>query len=257
MRLKSVVIPMACVLGIAVLAAAVTRDTRSTSTSCATIQSSEVCTWVVMDHGEAVELGATIPLALVESVPEDVEMVWPPEELGAVALPVEARESLGIDHLGVNWEAHGHPPTSFLTQHFDFHFYNITQAEVRGIDCADGSKPATLPTRYALPDIEVPGLGMLEGLCVPHMGMHAMPVEDVHESDAFDASMMLGFYKGEPIFFEPMVSRELLLAKSDFSLAMPTIEGLPAGVRYPSEFLAVYDEAEAQYRLIFSGFYPG
>jgi hypothetical protein len=255
MRLKYVTIPAATVLTVALLAAAIARDTRSTFSSCADVLDSEVCTWVVMEGGAAVELGATIPLALIEAVPVDAEMVWPPQELATVALPVEARESLGIDHLGINWEAHGHPPTSFLTQHFDFHFYNITQAEVRAIDCVDGSKPAALPARYALPDIDVPELGMLQGLCVPNMGMHAMPAGDVNETEAFEASMMLGYYGAEPIFFEPMVSRDLLLAKSDFSLRVPAIRGLPAGVSYPSEFRAEYDEAEAQYRLIFSGFY--
>ena len=40
-------------------------------------------------------------------------MVWPPQELASVAFPVRgARPQLGIDHLGINWEAHGHPAGS-------------------------------------------------------------------------------------------------------------------------------------------------
>lgn len=66
--------------------------------------------------------------------------------------------------------------------------------------------------------------------------------------------MMLGYYGGEPIFFEPMISRDLLLRRSNFSLPVPAIEGLRAGVRYPSEFRAEYDAAEEQYRMVFSGF---
>lgn len=254
MRTRHFAIPMALVLTVGALVAAVGRDTPTTSSSCSAVLGSEVCTWVVMEGGTATELGATIPLSLIESVPADAEMVWPPQELAAVALPAEAREALGIDHLGINWEANGHPPESFLTQHFDFHFYNITQAEVEAIDCANSAKPATAPTDYTLPDIDVPGMGTLVGLCVPLMGMHAMPAGEVHDTHAFEASMMVGYYGAQPIFFEPMVSRELLLRRADFSLPMPVVEGLPHGVRYPRAFRAEYDAGAEQYRLIFTGF---
>lgn len=67
--------------------------------------------------------------------------------------------------------------------------------------------------------------------------------------------MMLGYYGAEPIFFEPMISRDLLLRKADFSLPVPAVVGVPVGVRYPREFRAEYDAEEAQYRLIFTGFH--
>jgi hypothetical protein len=222
--------------------------------TCATVLDAEVCTWLTMDGDRAVELGATIPLALIEAVPADAEMVWPPEQLGVVELPAEAKKALGIDHMGLNWEAHGHPPATFLAPHFDFHFYSIPRESVHAIDCADLSKPSALPAGYTLPDIEIPGMGSLVGLCVPRMGMHAMPSADAEATESFDASMILGFYGGKPIFFEPMVSRELLLERSDFTLPVPSVEGLPEGVRYPSGFRAEYDADGEQYRLIFSGF---
>jgi hypothetical protein len=208
----------------------------------------------VSQGGRVTELGATIPLSLIEAVPGEAEMVWPPQELASIALPAEAREALGIDHLGINWEANGHPPQTFLTQHFDFHFYNVTQAQVGVIDCANESKPAAAPAGYTLPDIDVPGMGTLVGLCVPVMGMHAMPAAEVHDTHAFEASMIVGYYGGEPIFFEPMVSRALLLRKADFTLPMPIVEGLPRGVRYPSAFHADYDADAKAYRLTFTGF---
>jgi hypothetical protein len=182
-------------------------------------------------------------------------MVWPPQQLAAIELPVEARTSLGIDHLGVNWEAHGHPPAPFMTPHFDFHFYNASQSEVRAIDCSDDTKPSKLPARHTLPDIDVPGLGVLVGLCVPEMGMHAMTEEELKATDPFEATIVMGYYGGDPIYFEPMISRERLLEKSDFGLPVPTIENLPAGVHYPSEFRAEYDAAQEHYRLVFTGFH--
>ena len=252
---KQVSAAAAVILSVGTLAAVLPDGSYTTTKSCTTAFESEVCAWVTMDGNRAVELGATIPMALVEAVPLDAEMVWPPQELAAVKLPAEAREALGIDHLAINWEAHGHPPATFLTRHFDFHFYSITQATVRAIDCTDVSKPSAIPSGYTLPDIDIPGMGTLVGLCVPLMGMHAMPDADIETTDAFGASMILGYYGGEPIFFEPMVSRAQLLERSGFSLPVPVVEGLPVGVRYPREFRTEYDAANQQYRLIASGFY--
>lgn len=226
----------------------------SKAESCSVILESDVCTWVVLDAGVVIELGATVPLSLIEAVPLDAEMQWPPVALGSIALPEEARSGLGLDHMAINWEAHGHPPASFMVQHFDFHFYSISRETVDAIDCANTVKPVRLPARYALPDVDVPGMGTLVGLCVPAMGMHAMPEPDVDATDPFQASMMLGYYAGNPIFFEPMVSRDKLLQKADFVLPMPKPQGLAPGVRYPTDFRAVYDASSDAYRLIFRDF---
>jgi len=253
---KHITTSVALVLSAVITPPALAQEAHSTSRSCTRVLESQVCTWVVMEGGAAVELGATFPMAIVEAVPSDAEMVWPPEQLAAIELPVEARTSLGIDHLGLNWEAHGHPPGPFLTPHFDFHFYNVSQSEIRAIDCSDETKPSKLPARHVLPDIDVPGLGILVGLCVPRMGMHAMVEEELETTDPFGASLVVGYYGGDVIYFEPMISRELLLEKSDFALSVPAIENLPLGVHYPSEFRAEYDAVAKQYRMIFTGFHP-
>lgn len=236
------------------LGAGNSQGSRDTIHSCGPVLEHEVCTWVVLDGAAPVELGATVPLALIESVPPDAPMTWPPEELAAVRLPVEARTSLGIDHLGINWEAHGHPPGPFMTPHFDFHFYNLTRVQVSAIDCSDVTKPPTLPSGYTLPDIDVPELGLLTGLCVPRMGMHAMPDEELEGAGPFGATMVMGYYQGVPVFFEPMVSRDLLLQRSDFELPVPPMGPLPDGVHYPTRFRAQYDEVKDEYRLIMAGF---
>jgi len=239
---------------VGLLAAALVHTPETTESSCAIVLESDVCTWVTMQGTTPVEMGATVPLSLVEAVPGEAEMVWPPQELASVPMPAAARAALGVDHLGINWEANGHPPTTFLTQHFDFHFYSITEAEVRDIDCADPAKPTALPATYALPDLEIPGMGTLVGLCVPSMGMHAMPGHEVHDTEPFQASMLLGYYGGRAIFLEPMISRDLLLQRSDFTLDMPEA---PAGTRddrYPTRFRAEYDGAADAYRFVFSGF---
>ena len=245
---------LALLLPLPFLPAALADGPRSTHESCVTTLGGDVCAWVVLEGDAVVEMGATIPMTLVEAVPADAPMVWPPEPLVTIPLPAEARSALGIDHMTVNWEAHGHPPTAFLAQHFDFHFYSIAQDAVRAIDCSDETRPATLPTGYTLPDIDVPGMGTLVGLCVPGMGMHAMPTPDASATDVFDASMIVGYYRGSPVFFEPMVARDFLRRRSSFDLPMPAVVGLSPGVRYPTAFRADVDAASDAYRLVFSGF---
>ena len=224
------------------------------SRTCALVAGQEVCTWVRADRGAIVELGAAVPLALIEGVDLNAEMTWPPAQLAAIPLPGQARDGLGIDHFGINWEAHGHPPGPFMTPHFDFHFYSVTGQELEALDCADPSKPSSLPAGYALPDIDVPGLGMLLGLCVPRMGMHAMPADEMESEAPFSATMVMGYYGGEAIFFEPMVSRDRLLARSSFELDVPRVH-LPDGVRYPTRFSASYDGANDRYELVMTGFH--
>lgn len=244
----------ALTLTLGLLATAATRDSGVTTSSCGPVLGSEVCTWVVMDGGRATELGATIPTALIEAAPSGGEMVWPPRELASVALPAAAREALGLDHLGINWEAHGHPPATFLTEHFDFHFYNVPSDQVSAIDCTDLSKPEHEPAGYSLPDVDVPGMGTFIGLCVPSMGMHAMLADEVDDTDPFTADILIGYYGASPIFFEPMISRALLRTKKDFTAPMPEVTGLPQGVHYPTSFRAEYDATAKAYRLIFTGF---
>ncbi len=95
---------------------------------------------------------------------------------------------------------------------------------------------------------------MLVGLCVPQMGMHAMLEEELSQTELFGASMLVGYYRGEALFFEPMLTRELLLQEAGFSLNVPAVENLPAEVRYPTQFRAEYDAENEAYRLIFTGF---
>jgi hypothetical protein len=214
----------------------------------------QLCTWGTADAaGTILAYGVTVPMAAIEGAPDDHEMAWPPAANAVLAMPAEVAAATGVDHFTFFWEPHGHPPGAYLTPHFDFHFYGIDQATRQAIDCADTSKPDMLPADYILPDEEIPGLGTLVGLCVPQMGMHSAPRAEFESGVVFDGTMIIGYYQQSPIFFEPMVAREHLLRRQSFDLAVPTVSGVPAGVRYPRQFRAEYDAASDSYRLTFSG----
>lgn len=199
------------------------------------------------------EFEVTIPLSSIERAPQEMEMGWPPVLVATLNLPTDVTSAMGVDHLTVYWEPHGHPPGAYLTPHFDFHFYNIATGTREAIDCADQTKPADIPAGYRLVDVEIPGVGMLVGLCIPAMGMHALLASEVESDEIFDGTMVIGYYHGSPILFEPMIARDMLMRRQSFDLPMPTVSGLPDGVGYPRSVRAEYDAATDAYRFIFSG----
>jgi hypothetical protein len=80
----------------------------------------------------------------------------------------------------------------------------------------------------------------------------APPESDIELKDAFGGSMVIGYYKGGPIFIEPMISRAILMRKQSFDLTIPEVPGL-AGA-HPTLFHAEYDATQQAYRFTFSGF---
>jgi hypothetical protein len=230
--------------------------------ACADIHNSQVCTWAKMQGETLLEVGATVPVGSIENAPADTTMVWPPVPIATLDIPEAARQKSGLMNLTVFWEPHGHPTPTFLTPHFDFHFNQISAAELNAIDCKDLTKPASIPAGYALPDFDLPpdaskmmGVKTMVGLCVPKMGMHSVPSADVDRKDPFEASMIVGYNIGKPIFFEPMISKALLMQKKSFDLATPTVPGLTGP--QPTKFHAEYDAEKQEYRMILSGFSAG
>ena len=168
--------------------------------ACGDVFKAQMCTWAKVSGNTLVEAGALIPLASVENAPAEVPMVWPPVPETTIDMPDVVRRQTSLTQFAVDWEANGHPPATFMTPHFDFHFYTIGPDEVAAIDCKDESKPATLPAAYALPDIPLPpdmagmmGVPVLVGTCVPKMGMHAMVAAELERSEAFDGTMVIGY----------------------------------------------------------------
>lgn len=223
---------------------------------CRPVNGADVCAWGETSGNAIVAFGATVPVGSVENAPDDVPMAWPPASEAVIPLPEAVSSATGFKVMTVFWEPHGHPPGPYLVPHFDFHFYTISADEVGAIDCADSTKPARLPSAYELPDVSIPQLGTLLGLCVPTMGMHSLPGAELHAATPFQKTMIVGYYGGRPIFVEPMITRATLLERRSFGLGIPEVPDRPASVRFPTTFRADYDESAQAYRFVFSGLSP-
>lgn len=229
--------------------------------ACADVFKAQVCTWAKTKGNTLVEAGAVVPLASIENAPTEQPMAWPPVAAAAIDMPEPVLHQGGLTQLTMYWEAGGHPPAPFMTPHFDFHFYTVAASERAAMDCKDVSKPASLPAAYGLPDVPLPpemaqmtGVPALIGVCVPQMGMHALLQSEIERKDAFSGTMVIGYYKGKPIFIEPMLSKAMLMRKQSFDLPIPDVPGL-AGA-HPTKFHAEYDAAQRAYRFTFSAFTP-
>ena len=229
--------------------------------ACADVFKAQVCTWAKTKGKNLVEAGAVVPLASIENAPTDQPMVWPPAAAAEIDMPELVVQHGGFTQLTMFWEPGGHPPGAFMTPHFDFHFYTVAASQRAAMDCSDVSKPASLPAGYGLPDIPLPpemakmmGVPALIGVCVPHMGMHALLTTEIERKDAFHGSMVIGYYKGKPVFIEPMVSKAMLMEKKSFDFPIPEVPGLAGG--HATRFHAEYDAAQQAYRFTFSGFTP-
>jgi hypothetical protein len=220
---------------------------------CGDVHGTDVCSWAKLEGERVAEFGINVPLASIADADPEAPFVWPPALGAAVAMPDVVQEQLGVHDVTVYWESHGHPPGPYLIPHFDFHFYIVPAAEVAAIDCADETKPDAPPAGYALPDIEIPEIGNLVGLCVPAMGMHALLESEMASEESFTGTMVIGYYAGNPIFFEPMIPQDRLMLEESFSLDMPEVAGTGPGVVLPTEFEAVYDESTLSYTFVFSG----
>ncbi len=223
---------------------------------CRPMNGADVCVWSENAGSAVVAFGATIPVRSIENAPLDAPMVWPPVSAATIPLSEAVTAATGFRVVTFYFEAHGHPPAPFMVPHFDFHFNTIAASEIDAIDCADSSKATQLPGTYQLPDVAIPGMGTLIGLCVPKMGMHALPAADLSATAPFRQSMVMGYYHGASIFVEPMIARATLLERRSFDLDVPAVAGLPSGVHHPTHFRAEYDSTAQSYRFVFTGMTP-
>jgi hypothetical protein len=187
------------------------------------------------DQGEILGVGAIVPVKSFEDVPD-----FDPAFQGTIGIemPASVRDKTFIQLLRINWLSGGHGPSPYGKPHFDLHFYRGTKEEVDAINCFDTSP---FPAEILASGYETPTT------CVAGMGYHAWPTADI-VGNTFTASIILGYAAQKMVFIEPMVTRELFLARKSFALniARPASTG-GAKTLYPSHLTATYAAATDAY----------
>lgn len=213
----------------------------------ADVGNGKAMSWLKLDDaGKPTSIGITFTEAAMEGLPTTP---FPPTEW-VLTLPAEASVT-AYNHIGLDWNAQGHEPTSIYTiPHFDMHFYQITPAERAAITPADSLTGYIQPgADYIAKDyILPPGI-------VPGMGFHAVD-STAHElhGHTFDKTFIYGYFKGNMIFGEPMITRAYLLTKPDFSETLKVPAKYPVtGKYYATKYSIKYDAAKKEYVVSLDG----
>jgi len=199
------------------------------------------------DSGKPIAIGLRMSetaLAGLQAEPPNDATGW--ETI--IPLPKEAATA-GYDHIGIDWNPRGHIPNGiYNTPHFDFHFYMISQAEkekitAKGEDLARAHKapaPEYMPEGYILP----------KGTEVPRMGAHAIdPSSPEFNQQPFTKTFIYGFYDGQMIFLEPMMTKTFLETKPNTTDRIKLPRTYAKNGYYPTVYSVRYNATQREFEI--------
>jgi hypothetical protein len=165
-------------------------------------------------------------------------------------LDVPADSSVGLPFrwIQVNWNPAGHHNTPYAKAHLDFHFHTGDRDRVEAIaagrcgeltDCGDfkvGTRP--VPAQY-LPS------GYIDvGAVVPRMGNHLLDSQspELKDSLPFTSTFIYGAYDGELIFWEPMITLDVLRETRDSCMEIRQPRAFRQSGYYPTQYCVRQDQ---------------
>jgi len=212
--------------------------------------------WIsVNNEGFPVEIG----IELTSGVFSNLTALETGHELTTVLpLHYKAKELTPFEHIGLNFQPDGHGPV-FWSEHFDFHFYTITNEERLAIPPYDANDQSIVDAYNAFPDMTKMPSDYFKfpfaGGAYPKMGKHWVPQDWQTGYDPFTHVMILGSYNQKNNFIEPMVTVDYLLSDSEFSGAysQPTTFE-EAGNNYPTAYNIYHDSETGSVYISLSNF---
>ncbi|HET7566114.1 MAG TPA: DUF5602 domain-containing protein [Gemmatimonadaceae bacterium] len=198
-------------------------------------------TWVTVDPSGT-------PIALGLAFTEDA-LTGLPTSMSGVRLQFPREGQLTpFEHVEIDWNPMGHAPQPYMVPHFDFHFYQITEAEQDAITPSDSNydaKMAAAPSAEFIPQgyIQTPG-------GVPQMGAHWVdPTSPELNGQPFTSTFIYGSWNGAFTFMEPMMALSYLQSKPDTTMSVKLPAQYAAPGRYPTTYGVSYDASAKEYRI--------
>jgi hypothetical protein len=162
-------------------------------------------------------------------------------------VPVDSSAGLPFRWISVNWNPAGHHNTPYVQPHFDFHFNTVERGRVEAIapgrcgelvDCGD-FKRATRP----VPDSYLPSVYIVVGAVVPRLGNHLLDSQspELKDSLPFTSTFIYGAYEGELIFWEPMITLDVLQKTQDACLEIRQPNAFRLAGYYPTQYCVRQD----------------
>ena len=192
-------------------------------------------TYVMKSDTGVTSVGIALDDAALAALP-DTDAMW--------ELPLPSSVAVAPwDHAELNWNAHGHPPVEvYGLPHFDFHFYTITPSAQMAIP--GGPDMTSVPAQYIPTDYQS------QVMSVPMMGVHwADTLAAEFHGHTFDKTFIYGFYNGNMVFIEPMVTLDYLKSHPNASAPVKQSAAVQASGRYPASYSVTYDAANKTTRV--------
>ena len=201
--------------------------------------------WVTLDsYGYPVSIGLTMTAAAFDSLGTEMTET-------ILTMPTEAALT-NIKMIAIDWNPMGHePPGIYDISHFDFHFYMVDMAFRTAITAMgdDTLKCNKQPMSGYLPD----GYMLFPG-GIPTMGAHAADLSSPElNGSVFTETFIYGYYDGNMIFYEPMITRAFLLGKQFTEKTLKTPAKYPSAGYYPSKMKIEYDDVKKEYMIYLTG----
>lgn len=205
-----------------------------------------VRSWVSLDEdGNASAIGVTFTEMALSGLPTENSTEY------ILALPEQA-SAMPFNHIGLDWNPNGHePPEIYDKPHFDFHFYMISPEERNSIT-ATGEDVAKLSRNVSseyIPERYVPTPGG-----VPRMGAHWIdPASPEFNNQSFTKTFIYGFYDGNMVFVEPMVTKAFLETRPNTTDIIKLPAKYPKKGYYPTRYSVKYDVTAKEFTLSLEG----
>ncbi len=157
-----------------------------------------------------------------------------------------------LDHVMIDWNPHGHEPAHIYDlPHFDFHFYMVDDAFLSQITAvgADTLKTNKQPAAgYLAPGYVLPPGG------VPDMGNHAVDMTSGEfNGKTFTETYIYGYYNGNMIFYEPMITVAYLMSKPDLTKPISVPQKFPKTGYYPTQLMIKFNSTTNEYTIELTG----
>lgn len=198
-------------------------------------------TYIVMDNKTPTSIGVALTSSALSGLPHEMKEFTLP-------LPKTARVE-PYKHLTLDWNPHGHEPGGVYDKpHFDYHFYFISSGEREMISCMgpDAAVCLNMPDANEIPANYAP---TPEG--VPKMGWHWVDLlAPEFNGGLFTRTFIYGYYGGELIFIEPMITQEYLLSKKSSTnpIRMPQTFPYAVGL-YPESYKVFFDSTNKLHKV--------
>lgn len=170
------------------------------------------------------------------------------------------RREMPFRWIGLNWNPEGHPPAAWAPPHFDFHFYMVSKAAIKGIrvgpcgifmNCEDFKRAIReMPPKYVHREhISVKA-------AVGEMGNHLIDSKTPELAKVpkkFTHTWIFGAYDADIIFYEPMITRAFLQSNPNLCKNIKQPRAWQISGYYPLGYCTKFDPYSGEHTVSLEG----